>query len=71
MADNDHSGSFVIGFLVGGIVGAAVGMLLAPKTGSDTRHQIFEQSEAWRLRQLSMRHTTMKKIPPLAGGSIA
>ena len=26
---------FVIGALVGGIVGAAVGLLLAPKTGKD------------------------------------
>jgi gas vesicle protein len=33
-------GSGMISFLVGALVGAGVGMLLAPKSGKDTREQI-------------------------------
>ena len=54
MASNDSSGSFVLGFLVGGIVGAAVGLLLAPKSGQDTRAELIERSEAWRGRAEEM-----------------
>ena len=35
---------FVIGALVGGIVGAAVGLLLAPKTGKDLRSDVATQA---------------------------
>lgn len=35
---------FVIGALVGGIVGAAVGLLLAPKTGKDLRSDVASQA---------------------------
>ncbi len=32
--------SILVPFLVGGVVGAAIGLLLAPKSGRDTRKQI-------------------------------
>ena len=35
---------FVIGAFVGGIVGAAVGLLLAPKTGRDLRSEVATQA---------------------------
>lgn len=35
---------FVIGAFVGGIVGAAVGLLLAPKTGKDLRSDVATQA---------------------------
>lgn len=35
---------FVIGAFVGGIVGAAVGLLLAPKTGRDLRSDVASQA---------------------------
>jgi gas vesicle protein len=50
MASNDDGASFVMGFLVGGIVGAIAGILMAPKTGSETRATIIEQSETLRDR---------------------
>ena len=50
MANNDDGSSFVMGFFVGGIVGAVVGILLAPRPGSETRATILEQSETLRDR---------------------
>jgi gas vesicle protein len=37
-------GSFVIGLLTGTVLGAGLGMLFAPKTGSELRHQISGQA---------------------------
>ncbi|NQU97047.1 MAG: YtxH domain-containing protein [Chloroflexi bacterium] len=51
MADNG-SGSdghgFVTGFLIGGIVGFVAGILLAPKSGEETRAIILERGGEWR-----------------------
>jgi gas vesicle protein len=41
---------FMIGLLVGTAVGAAVGLLLAPKSGAELRHQIADYSEKFRRR---------------------
>jgi len=37
-------GSFVMGLLTGTVLGAGLGMLFAPKAGSDTRQQLTEQA---------------------------
>jgi gas vesicle protein len=37
-------GSFVMGLLTGTVLGAGLGMLFAPKAGSDLRNQISEQA---------------------------
>src|ERR1700731_3950366 len=37
-------GSFVMGLLTGTVLGAGLGMLFAPKAGSDLRNQIGEQA---------------------------
>ena len=50
MADNDSGMAFVSGFLLGGLVGAAIGLLLAPKSGAETRAGIAEHSDEWRHR---------------------
>lgn len=50
MADNDNGMAFVSGFLLGGLVGAAIGLLLAPKSGAETRAGIAEHSDEWRHR---------------------
>ena len=45
---HDQGGSFLIGLLAGTVVGAGLGLLLAPKPGSDLRHQIAEQADAFK-----------------------
>jgi gas vesicle protein len=43
--DNDSGGgSFVMGLLTGTVLGAGLGMLFAPKAGSDLRNQLSEQA---------------------------
>ncbi|MFN2117788.1 MAG: YtxH domain-containing protein [Candidatus Promineifilaceae bacterium] len=42
MSNNDGGdfGSFLAGFVIGGLVGGAVALVLAPKSGAETRSQI-------------------------------
>ncbi len=47
MSDN-HGGGFVIGLFIGGIIGALVGLLLAPKSGAETRAELLKKGETWR-----------------------
>src|SRR5437762_8000341 len=43
--DNDSGGSsFVMGLLTGTVLGAGLGMLFAPKSGSELRNQLSEQA---------------------------
>ena len=44
--DNDSGGggSFVMGLLTGTVLGAGLGMLFAPKAGSELRNQVREQA---------------------------
>jgi gas vesicle protein len=44
----DGGGSFLMGLLAGTVLGAGLGMLFAPKAGTDVRKQLSEQ--ATRLR---------------------
>ena len=44
----DSSGSFLMGLLAGTVLGAGLGMLFAPKTGTELRNQLSES--AGRLR---------------------
>jgi gas vesicle protein len=44
----DGGGSFLMGLLAGTVLGAGLGMLFAPKTGTELRHQLGES--AHRLR---------------------
>lgn len=64
MASNDSGGSFVLGFLIGGIVGAAVGLLLAPRSGQDTRAELAGRSEAWRNRAEEMAANLRERAAP-------
>ena len=45
-SDNDSNGggSFVMGLLTGTVLGAGLGMLFAPKAGSELRNQVREQA---------------------------
>ena len=47
---NDNGSGFVLGLFVGGVIGCAVGMLLAPKAGSETRSDLRELGDNWRTR---------------------
>jgi gas vesicle protein len=40
----DGGGSFLMGLLAGTVLGAGLGMLFAPKAGSDLRNQLTDQA---------------------------
>ena len=51
MAENGGGGDghgFITGFLIGGVVGFVAGILLAPKSGEETRAIIMERGGEWR-----------------------
>ena len=51
MANNGNGGGgFVLGLFVGGTIGALLGLLLAPRSGSETRAELREIGETWRTR---------------------
>ena len=51
MAKNGNGGGgFVLGLFVGGTIGALLGLLLAPRSGSETRAELRELGETWRTR---------------------
>jgi len=46
--DNEGSGgSFIMGLLAGTVLGAGLGMLLAPKAGTELRGQVAEQARTF------------------------
>lgn len=61
----ENSGSNVIFFLLGGLVGAAAGLLLAPKSGKETREQLGDwlQERRERSRELlaELKHAVPEK----------
>lgn len=64
MADNDSGIAFVSGFLLGGVLGAAIGMLLAPKSGAETRADIVEHSDVWKHRAEDLAGQISQNIAP-------
>lgn len=42
--EHEHGGGFMMGLLTGTVLGAGLGMLLAPKAGSELRGQLGEQA---------------------------
>ena len=44
--NNEGGGSFVMGLLTGTVLGVGLGMLFAPKVGSELRNQLSEQAGA-------------------------
>src|SRR3984893_1811648 len=43
-SDGNGGGSFVMGLLTGTVLGAGLGMLFAPKSGSELRNQLSDQA---------------------------
>src|SRR5262245_13380373 len=48
--ESSGGGSFLIGLLCGTAIGAAIGLLFAPKTGSETRQVIYDSTDDLRKR---------------------
>jgi len=58
----DGGGSFLMGLLAGTVLGAGLGMLFAPKTGSELRSQIGEQAGRIRSTANETYHQASEKV---------
>jgi gas vesicle protein len=55
-------GAFLMGMLAGTVLGAGLGMLFAPKTGSEVRRQLSEQANRLRSTANDTIHQASEKI---------
>ena len=44
----EGSGAFLMGLLAGTVLGAGLGMLFAPRAGTELRSQLSDQAGRWR-----------------------
>ena len=59
----DDSGSNVVFFLLGAAVGTAAGLLLAPKSGQETREQLAHWLDERRERSAELLHKLKDAVP--------
>lgn len=64
MANNDSGMAFVAGFLFGGALGVGLGLLLAPKSGAETRGEIVAHGDALRQRAEDMAAQITHNVTP-------
>jgi gas vesicle protein len=58
----EGSGSFLMGLLAGTVLGAGLGMLFAPRTGSELRNQLSEQATRLRSTANETYHQASEKV---------
>jgi gas vesicle protein len=58
----EGSGTFLMGLLAGTVLGAGLGMLFAPRTGSEMRHQLSEQAGRLRSTANDTYHQATEKV---------
>lgn len=58
----EGSGSFLMGLLAGTVLGAGLGMLFAPRTGSELRNQLSEQAGRLRSTANDTYHQASEKV---------
>ena len=68
MANSDSDSSFALGLVLGGVIGVAVGLLIAPKPGSETRAELAEASEVWRGRAEEVAAALRERVGPTVEG---
>jgi gas vesicle protein len=69
MADRDNGGGgagFLLGLLMGGVGGFVAGMILAPKSGEETRAFILDQSREWRDKADELTSETRQRMATAA-----
>ncbi len=58
----EGSGSFLMGLLAGTVLGAGLGMLFAPRAGSELRNQLSEQAGRLRSTANETYHQASEKV---------
>ena len=60
---NDNGG-FTTGLLVGGILGTIIGIMIAPKSGSQTRSELLDRSESFRDTAQHISSAVVESVSP-------
>lgn len=55
----------LIGTVAGVVAGAVAGILLAPKSGEETRQQIAEATDEWKRKVRSWKNNSMEELDDL------
>jgi gas vesicle protein len=61
MSDEGRGAEFLAGVLIGGLIGAAVGLLLAPQPGEETREQLRERGIELKERVVELSEEARRK----------
>ena len=70
MSENGGNG-FVAGLLLGGIIGAVVGILIAPKEGSQTRSELLVQTSNLRSQVEGVAANVRENVSPAIDTAIS
>jgi len=65
MSDEGRGAEFLAGVIIGGLIGAAVGLLLAPQPGEETREQLREKGIELKERVVGLSEEAIKKADEL------
>ena len=65
MSDEGRGAEFLAGVIIGGLIGAAVGLLLAPQPGEETREQLVEKGIELKERVAELSEEARKKAEEL------
>jgi gas vesicle protein len=65
MSDEGKGAEFLAGVIIGGLIGAAVGLLMAPQPGEETREQLREKGIELRERVVELSEEARKKAGEL------
>ncbi len=68
MADKEDSrgGGMMVGLLIGGVIGFVAGMMLAPKSGEETRALLIERGNEWRDKAEELAAATKERLSSAA-----
>jgi gas vesicle protein len=67
--ERENGGSFLMGLLAGTVLGAGLGMLFAPKAGSELRNQLSEQAGRLKSSAGDTYHQATDKVSELVDRS--
>ncbi len=68
MADKEDNrgGGLMVGLMIGGVIGFVAGLMLAPKSGEETRALLIERGNEWRDKAEELAAATKERLSSAA-----
>ena len=64
--EDSRGGGMMVGLLIGGAVGFVAGLMLAPKSGEETRALLIERGNEWRDKAEELAAATKERLSSAA-----